>query len=317
MARKLLSHRIAVTGATGFIGMHLLRGLHAAGASIIAIVAAARHPEKLDSLSFPVERIVVDDITEIREAIRMANAQHVIHLSASVSTERTIHSLEETLHQNLLPTIALLAAAAEAKVGRVILMGSCEEYSQQASPFDVKLATDPSSPYGASKAAATAYARMFTNAFGLSTMVLRPSVVYGPGQPERMLISQVMKALSESRSIAVTEGRQTRDFIFVTDVVDAIIQAVTISPLEGHVWNLGSGEVITVRDCLERIERITGRVGLIEYGKRPYSENEIFCYELKVQDTYDAFNWKPSTMLDDGLRKTWDTFTDYADHLSK
>jgi nucleoside-diphosphate-sugar epimerase len=101
MTRKLLSQRVAVTGATGFIGMHLLNGLQAAGASIIAITAAARHPERLDSLPFPVERIVVDDITRIREAIQKANVQYVIHLGAFVSTERTIHSIEETLHQNL------------------------------------------------------------------------------------------------------------------------------------------------------------------------------------------------------------------------
>jgi hypothetical protein len=61
---------------------------------------------------------------------------------------------------------------------------------------------------------------------------------------------------------------------------------------------------------LERIERITDRTGLIEYGKRSYSENEIFQYELKVQETYAAFDWKPSVTLDEGLHKTWESFRD-------
>ncbi len=312
MALKPLSLRVAVTGSTGFIGMHLLRGLHAAGAEIVAIVAAGRHVERLDSLPFPVERIIIEDISHIGDAIRRAKAQYVIHLSAFVSTDRSVHALEETVRQNLLPTVSLLAAAADVNVSRVILLGSCEEYSQKTTPFDTALAPDPSSPYGASKAAATAYARMFTNSFRLPTVVLRPSVVYGPGQSERMLISQVMKAILENRTIGVTEGKQTRDFIYVEDVVLAIIQSLTVPGIEGGIWNIGSGEVVTVRDCLERIERITGRTGLIEYGKRPYNESEIFQYELKVQETYNAFNWKPSLTLDTGLSKTWEFFRDHV-----
>jgi UDP-glucose 4-epimerase len=306
----LLRHRVAVTGSTGFIGMHLLRGLDAVGAEIVAIAAANKHIERWGRLPFPVEQVIVDDVCNLGDAIRRAKPEYVIHLSAFVSTERSLHALDETLRQNLLPTISLLTAAAEVQVARVVLMGSCEEYSQKTSPFDTALATDPSSPYGASKAAATAYARMFTNSFRLSTVVLRPSVVYGPGQGERMLISQVMKALAKNCRVEVTRGEQTRDFIYVEDVVKAIIRSVTVPSAEGHVWNIGSGEIVTVRDCLERIERITGRTGLIEFGKRSYTENEIFQYEPKVKGTYAAFDWKPSVTLDKGLRQTWEFFRD-------
>jgi nucleoside-diphosphate-sugar epimerase len=292
--------------------MHLLRGLNAAGAEIIAIAEAGRRVERLDGLPFPVERILLEDVSHIGDAIRQAKAHYVIHLSAFVSTARSFDALEETLRRNLLPTVALLTAAAETQASRVILLGSCEEYSQKTTPFDTALAPDPSSPYGASKAAATAYARMFSTAFRLPTVVLRPSVVYGPGQSDRMLISQVMKALSENRTVDVSGGAQTRDFIYVDDVVNAIVRSLIVPGIEGDVWNIGSGEVVAVRDCLERIERITGRSGLILYGKRPYSESEIFHYEPKVQGTYAAFDWKPSVMLEEGLRKTWEFFRDRA-----
>ena len=125
-----------------------------------------------------------------------------------------------------------------------------------------------------------------------------------------MLISQVMKALAKNRRVEVTLGEQTRDFIYVEDTVKAIISSMTVPSAKGDVWNVGSGEIVTVRDCLERIERITGRTGLIEYGKRSYSENEIFQYEPKVQGTYAAFDWKPSVTLDQGLQQTWEFFRD-------
>jgi UDP-glucose 4-epimerase len=304
---SLSKERIAVTGATGFIGIHVLHGLHAAGADIVAIVIAGRSIEKLEALPFPVEIIVVEDPLHIGDAIRSAKPRFVIHLNGYVTTERSLNSMQKTIEWNLLSTLSLLTACTETGTERVILMGSCEEYGHEVAPFDTRLAPDPSSPYGASKAAATAYAHMFTNSFKLPTVVLRPSVVYGPGQSPRMLISMVMRALAEGRIIDVTEGRQTRDFLYVHDLVDAILLSLTAPDIAGHVWNLGSGEVVTVRDCLQRIERITGVSGLIDYGGRAYIDREIFRYEINIAPTCEAFHWKPAVMLEEGLQLTWNS----------
>ena len=239
------------------------------------------------------------------EAVRAAAPDFVVHLSAHVSTERSYASLAQTLEWNLLSTIDVLTACAQTGVRRVILMGSTEEYGQNAAPFDPRLGLDPPSPYAASKAAQTAYARMFHNTFGLETVILRPTVVYGPGQSPRMLISMVMEALAAGREIDVTEGKQTRDFVFIDDVVDSILLSLTAPGLAGEVWNVGSGEVVTVRDCLERIEAITATEGLVLYGARPYISREIFRYESEVESTYKALHWRPSVLLNEGLRRTW------------
>jgi len=299
------AQRVAVTGAGGFTGLHLLRSLHDSGAEIIAIIVAGRPALGLDSLPFPFERIVVDDVRLMGDAIRQTKPRYVVHLNAYVSTERTMHSVEQTLQWNLISTLSLLTACTEVKAERVILMGSCDEYGQRYWPFDTELASDPNSPYGASKAAATAYARMFYGSFHLPTVVLRPSVVYGPGQSSRQLISMVLKALAEDRPIDVTEGRQTRDFVYVQDVVDVIIKSLTQPGIAGEAYNIGSGEVVTVRHCLELIERITGRAGLIQFGARPYHESERFHYEPMLEKTYAAFDWRPSVTLEEGLTRTW------------
>jgi UDP-glucose 4-epimerase len=308
MPNHLSSKRVAVTGAGGFTGLHLLRRLHSAGADIIAITVAGKPTPGLDSLPFSFERIVVEDVRTMGDAIRQAAPQYVVHLSAFVSTERSIHSIRQTMDWNLISTISLLTACTEVHAERVILMGSCDEYGQKFWPFDPALAPDPNSPYGASKAAATAYARMFYGSFQLPTVVLRPSVVYGPGQSPRQLISMVLQALVENRPIAVTEGLQTRDFVYVDDVVDVILMALTAADVAGEAFNIGSGEVVTVRHCLEEIERLTGRSGLIQYGARPYAENERFHYQPILEKTYATFKWKPSVMLDEGLLRTWRSF---------
>lgn len=301
----LQAQRVAVTGASGFTGLHLLRRLHQEGASIIAIVVKGRPTAGLDSLPFAVERVIVEDVDSLGRVIRQTMPNFVVHLNAYISTERSWGSLEATIRWNLLSTISVLTACAEAKVSRVVLMGSTEEYGQNEPPYRTSDSMDPLSPYAASKAAATCYARMFHSSFHLSTVVLRPSVIYGPGQTLRMLIPMVMQALAQDRSIEVTEGMQTRDFIYVTDVVDAIVVALGLPEAGGNVWNIGSGEVVTVRYCLERIEAITGKAGLIQYGKRPYKPLELFHYHPEVQEAYSALNWRPSVSLDEGLQKTW------------
>ena len=146
---------------------------------------------------------------------------------------------------------------------------------------------------------------MFHRAFQLPVTVLRPSVIYGPYQAPRMLIPQVMHAILEGREIPVTAGDQTRDFIHVEDVAHGIVNALTAEGIDGRSWNMGSGEVVTVKDCLARIGKVTGGGDLIRYGVIPYKTGEIFTYEPHVEDTYEALQWRPAISLDEGLADTW------------
>ena len=117
-------------------------------------------------------------------------------------------------------------------------------------------------------------------------------------------------SLFEGKEVSVTEGRQTRDFIHVEDVARGVVRALVSEGVEGRSFNLASGEVVTVRDCLERIERITGRHGLIRYGALPYKTGEIFSYEPIAERTFSALNWRPDLSLEEGLTKTWESIRD-------
>jgi nucleoside-diphosphate-sugar epimerase len=300
----LSSQRVVVTGATGFLGGHVSKQLQAAGAAVIAVVdrnRGSRHRSPAQS----VETLYFDRPDKLVATVRAARPDYVVHLHAVVTTERSAAAVQRTLEANLLPSLDLMVACDEMKVKRLILMGSGEEFGPVTGPFDEYTIADPPSPYGASKAAVTGYAKMFHRAFNLPVVVLRPSVVYGPFQAPRMLVPQVMHALREGREIAVTEGRQTRDFIYVEDVARGILAALTAPGVDGGSYNLASGEVVTVKDCLSRIEAISGRSGLIRYGAIPYKAGEIFSYEPVAERTYVALDWRPRVSLDEGLAKTW------------
>jgi UDP-glucose 4-epimerase len=305
----LRSQRVAVTGATGFLGGHVVRQLKEANAEVIAVNdrhrTVSRHSANCD-----VETVWFDEPAELAPAVQSTLPDYVIHLHAAITTARDQAALEQTVETNLLPSIALMMACIEMKLKRLILMGSGEEFGLVTGRFDDHSNANPPSPYGASKAAVTCYAKMFSNVFQLPVVVLRPSVIYGPCQAPRMLIPQVMHSLFAGKEIAVTAGMQTRDFIHVDDVARGIVSALTVSGIDGRSWNLGSGEVVTVKHCLSRIEAITGCSGLVRYGAIPYKKGETFAYEPLVEETYAAFGWRPSISLDDGLASTWTALKD-------
>jgi len=283
----LSSKRVAVTGATGFLGSHVLQELRRTGADVVAVVDRNRMSRR-EALTEMVETFPFDRPNELVSAVKAARPDYVIHLHAVVTTERNAAAVKNTLETNLLPSLDLLVACGEMNVQRLILMGSGEEFGPVTGPFHDHTIADPPSPYGASKAAVTGYAKMFHNAFQLPVVVLRPSVVYGPSQGPRMLIPQVMHALAEGREIGVTEGRQTRDFIYVEDVARGILCALVAQGIDGHSYNLASG-------C----------AGLIRYGAMPYKTGEIFSYEPVAERSREALNWSSHVSLDEGLARTW------------
>jgi UDP-glucose 4-epimerase len=305
----LFSKRVAVTGAGGFLGGHVLKELQRTGAVVVAVVDRNRR-SRHEALTESIEMVPFDHPDQLVSAVTAARPDYVIHLHAVVTTERNAAAIKSTLEANLLPSLDLMVACGEMNVRRLILMGTGEEFGPVTGPFDDHTIADPPSPYGASKAAVTGYAKMFHHAFHLPVVVLRPSVVYGPGQGPRMLIPQVMHALAEGREINVTEGRQTRDFIYVEDVARGILCTLVAEGIDGHSYNLASGEVVTVKDCLRRIEAVTGCPGLIHYGAMPYKSGEIFSYEPVTQKTHLALNWRSRVSLDEGLAKTWASLKD-------
>lgn len=302
------SRTVAVTGATGFLGGHVMRALRGTGARVVGIVDRARSTSRNPEVA-AMEKVYFDEPREIASIVRELAPEYVIHLHAVITTARDAGALERTVAGNLIPSLDLMFACMELGIERLILLGSGEEFAPVTGRFDDTSNANPPSPYGASKAATTCYAKMFWNAFRLPVIVLRPSVIYGPYQAPRMLVPQVMHALRKREPIAVTAGIQTRDFIHVEDVARGIVRALTVADIVGRSWNLGTGEVVRVKDCLERIEAISGVRGLIQYGALPYKTGEIFTYEPVVKETFAALNWRPRISLDEGLASTWAALT--------
>jgi UDP-glucose 4-epimerase len=308
MQNELRSARIVVTGGNGFLGAHLLRRLSSLGSKCCVFMREGDSPRRLRELSPQPEIQCFAQPGALGELVADWKPDVVFHLGAIISTQRTLDAVRTTLEWNVLSTVQLYEALAKTALRRLVQIGTCEEYGRLAVPFQESGPLDPASPYSASKAALSCYARMFHNCFGLPVVVVRPSIIYGPDQDPTLLIPEVITRLLQNCEVEVTEGRQTRDFLYIDDAVDALLQAAVIPDAAGEVFNIGSGEIVTVRRCVELIGELTGKTHLIRYGARPYRPYEIWDYAPDISRARQDLLWEPRTRLIQGLTNTIEAF---------
>ena len=177
----------------------------------------------------------------------------VIHLAGEVRGERSIEAVDATLRANLMATVEILEAATRLASRRIVLSGSLLE-----EPTGTARAIPPS-PYGASRWAASAYARMFHALFGTPMVILRPSFAYGPGQETTKLVPHVItKLLAGERPELGSSGERMIDFVYAPDVAEAYVAATAAPDVEGMTVDIGVGRLTSVRDVVETIVRLVG-----------------------------------------------------------
>jgi nucleoside-diphosphate-sugar epimerase len=286
---------VLVTGASGFIGSRLVARLAKTGGEIHAV---SRSPVAHDAVGPRWWQADLADVAATRALVRAVRPAAIFHLASHVAGARDVALVIPTFANNLGTTVNLLTAAAEAGSIRVVLAGSMEE------PQADSAESVPCSPYAAAKFAATGYGRMFHALFGVPVVLLRLFMVYGPGQRDvKKLIPYVILSLLRGESPELMSGERAVDWIFVEDVVDALIAAASASGIDGTPLDVGSGELVSVREVVRRLVDIMQPAVQPRFGALP----DRMLEQIRVADVATSesrLGWRPSTSLDDGLRKT-------------
>ena len=302
-----------VTGAAGFIGSHLCDQLVAEGARVVALsrqVSRVR-PPRLAHLDDRLEVVEgnLQDAGALRIVIERHHPRFVFHFGAYTHVGKSFEHVDESLQSNAAGTVNLLQALRGSDYEAFVYAGTSEIYGSNEVPFREDMAVSPLSPYAVSKYAGECYCRMFHDAYGWPVVMLRPFNAYGPRQsPDRIIPEVIVSALS-GIDVALTEGRQTREFNFVRDLVYGFIAAALAGrPAHGEVINLGCGEEHSIREIAERIVAATGNRITPRFGALPQRPTEIwrmFCDNSKARD---LLGWSTRRGLDEGLRETIDFY---------
>jgi UDP-glucose 4-epimerase len=298
-----------VTGGAGFIGSHIAEQLVRDGRDVrILDNFSTGRRENIAAFADRVALIKADirDLPAVREAVR--GAEVVFHQAALGSVPRSLDDPASTNAVNVTGTLNVLIAAKDAGVKRVIYASSSSVYGDSSEfPQREDHATRPVSPYAASKLAAEHYVVAFSKSYGLQTVALRYFNVFGPRQDPTSIYAAVIPRfiteLIENRPLTIHgDGKQSRDFSYVANVVSANLLAAKAKEVSGQVFNIAAGKSISVRSLAQRLCEIMGKEFKAEYT--PPRPGDVHRSCADISKAQRALGYAPTVSFEEGLKRT-------------
>jgi NAD dependent epimerase/dehydratase len=314
--------RILVTGAAGFIGSHLTEALVRAGASVRAFVRYNSRNEYgwlevADPALVSEVEIFTGDLAN-PEAARGATERCdvVLHLGALIPIPYSYRHPREYVTANIEGTVNILEGCRQAGVSRIVHTSSSEVYgTARTVPIDEEHPLQAQSPYAATKVAADKLALSYQQSFETPVVVVRPFNTYGPRQTARAVIPTIITQALTRNVVELGATTPTRDFLFVEDTVSGMMRCAEQSGIEGEVFNVGTGNEISVGDTAALILSLLGKeLPVVDSSERLRPANSEV--ERLVADCSKAelrLGWRPRVTFEEGLRRTIDWMTGAID----
>jgi UDP-glucose 4-epimerase len=295
-----------ITGAAGFLGSSLANHLAREGHQV----------RGLDDLSTGDPQALAPDIHFTRGDVSdrpklwtlLQEVDVVYHLAARVSVPESVLYPRDYNSVNVGGTVALMEAMRDVGVRRVVLASSGAVYGDIANqPLTESITPNPRSPYAVSKLAAEYYVRTIGGLWGIETVSLRIFNAYGPGQhlpaSHPPVVPHYLKqALHGGTLVAHGDGSQTRDYVYVDDVISALVATATAPNINGLVINVGSGNETSVKDLIQKVLEVTGNKAEVIYNAQTSGGVSRMRADLTLAN--QKLNYRPSISLVEGLRLT-------------
>jgi UDP-glucose 4-epimerase len=296
--------RFLITGGAGFIGTALAN----------VLVREGHHVRVLDDLSTGDPTRLLPDVSFTRGDVRdvpklwtlLQDVQGVFHLAARVSVPESILYPREYNDVNVGGTVSVMAAMRDVGVRRVVLASSGTVYGNQPrQPVNEEARPNPLAPYAVSKMAAEHYVFTLGTLYGIETVALRIFNAYGPGQlippSHAPVVPQLLKqALGGGSVVIFGDGKQTRDFAYIDDVVRALVAAMTTAGVNRQIVNVGSGKETSINELVRLIGRVVGRTPDTIYNDAQSGGVSRLVADLRKAENLLGF--RPEVELEEGLR---------------
>ena len=295
-----------ITGAAGFLGSTLANYLAREGHQVRALDDLSKGDPAALSPEVHFTRGDVSDRPKLWTLLQEVDC--VYHLAARVSVPESMLYPREYNASNVGGTVSLMEAMRDVGVRRVILASSGAVYGDQGEqPLTESATPDPHSPYAVSKIAAEYYVRTIGKLWGMETVCLRIFNAYGPGQhlpPSHPPVVPhfLRQALRGGTLVVHGDGQQTRDYVYVDDVISAMVAAATASTVNGLVINVGSGTETSIRELVKKVGEVTGRE--VESLNNANTSGGVSRMKADLTLAGQKLNYKPSIKLDEGLHLT-------------
>ena len=316
-----------ITGGCGFIGTALIRSLTEEGGHGVRVVDNLAVGDREDLASVreftegsgegpisPGVELVVVDILDEGLALRAAEgADVIVHLAANTGVMPSVEDPRGDCMSNVVGTLNYLEAARHAGAGRFVFASSGGTTVGEAEPpIHEEMPAHPVAPYGASKLAGEGYCSAYFRTFGVETVALRFGNVYGPlSGHKNSAVARFIKRASQGEVLEIYgDGTQTRDFIFVEDLVRAVRLSATVEGVGGELFQIATNAETTVQELVDRLLPALAQVGIedVEVRNTAARRGEVRRNFADTSKARRMLGWQAEVGLDDGLRRTVEWF---------
>jgi NAD dependent epimerase/dehydratase len=311
---SLSGKKILITGADGFIGSHLCEACIRQGAEVRAFVLynsfgrAGWLDYVADDIRASLEVFPGDLRDPQATLLATAGRDMIVHLAALIAIPYSYRAPDSYVDTNVKGILNLLNAARVHEVGHFIHTSTSEVYgTAEYVPIDERHPVAAQSPYAATKIAADQLAMSYYCSFGVPVTLLRPFNTYGPRQSARAIIPTIIiQALDRQGEVRLGNLAPSRDFTYISDIVDGYIKCMTTKKVVGELINLGSGHEISIEDLVKKIGVLLGQEIRVQHDServRPGGSEvpRLFCNRSEAER---LLGWEPSVSLDEGLKRT-------------
>jgi len=309
---ELKGSRILVTGGAGFIGSHIVDRL---AQDNRVIVLDNLFTGQMSNLEMSKDRITfiegdIRDKTLVRDIV--ADIEFVFHLAAHVGNIRSIQDPRFDMEVNIGGTINLLEACQHSNIKRIVITSSAAIFGEAYHlPIDEDHPLNPESPYAVSKMAAEKYGFAFYKVHGVPATALRYFNAYGPRQDTSEYANAISIFLSKTRNgeplTIFGDGEQTRDFIYIDDIVTANVLAATRPAAVGEIFNIATGETHSIGQLVSAIGKTTGKEIPVTYAD--FRAGEVRHSRADITKARKLLGYSPKVSLEEGLRLVWQDMT--------
>lgn len=302
-----MNKKILVTGGSGFIPSHLVRRLVKMGSEVYVTV---KYNSVIDNIRI---MDIWDDINIIEADLRNIDSlkqiksikpEIIIHMAAYNHVGDSFIHPNEAMNSNSLGTVNLLESYQDYE--QFIYTSTSEVYGYQESvPFKESMTPSPISPYSIGKYSGELYAKMKSHHQNKPITILRPFNAFGPYQSNRAIISEIITKCLNSVTIETTSGEQTREFNYVSNLVDGFIASIEQKNKSiGKTINLGGGEEIKIKDLVIMIHELTQSNSDLKIGELNHRPTEIWRMYTDAKIARNELNWEPKVNFKEGVKKT-------------
>ncbi len=287
--------RVLVTGATGFVGLHLCEALSDLGAEVHALSrSVGSYTLPNDIHAQPVD---LRSLKSTKRCIENIRPDVVYHLAGLVNTRQYLNLVMPTFKNSLLGSVHLFMALAETNCNRLVVTGSSEE------PDISRFGSSANSPYAAAKDAETSYARMFHKIFSLPVVISRPFMSYGPRQPIQKVIPYTITNLLKGIPPKISSGKRICDLIYIQDLIMGLLLTGFKPGIVGELIDIGTGAGTTIHDAVNLVAELLGTSVEPLFGAMP---DRLYEYPqiADMEKTADLLGYRPVWSLREGLGST-------------